>query len=94
LSSNAARQTTTMQSIARSAAEQVSATEQIAQAMRGLRGQSRDITSALGAQAKDAALQAADVEIVAREITALRAANTEQAALLASMTTMDGEQAT
>jgi hypothetical protein len=47
--------------------------------MRDVRSRMREITVALGAQAKSATVSANDVAVVAREIAALRVANTEQA---------------
>jgi ABC-type transporter Mla subunit MlaD len=63
----------------------VTATEQVSQAMRDVRGGIREITQVLAAQTKTAAANAADLAIVVREVAAVRGANAEQAEQIATL---------
>jgi hypothetical protein len=54
-----------------------------------MRSRTREIATALGVQAKAAATVAGDVATVAREISAVRAANAEQAETVAALARRD-----
>jgi hypothetical protein len=74
-----------MQALAGATSEQATSTEEISHSMRHVRSRTREIATALGAQAKSATASAIDVEVVAREIVALRLANGEQSVLVADI---------
>ena len=80
-----AKQTVSMQALAGATSEQATSTEEISHSMRHVRSRTREIASALGAQAKSATNTALDVAVVAREIVAVLQANGEQSVLVADL---------
>lgn len=82
-----------MQAVARATGEQVAATTGVMQSMRDIRGRSREITTALGAQARSAVATATDVAVVTREIASMREATAEQVDMVAGLARRTGATA-
>jgi hypothetical protein len=85
LATSAARQTATLQGVAHAAGEQATATGEVLKALRELRVQSREVTTAINAQAQSASASLPDLELVNRESAALRVAVAEQAEQIAAL---------
>jgi methyl-accepting chemotaxis protein len=93
LAASAVRQTTMLQSVLQASNEQATTTAQVAQAMRDVRGRAREIAAALTVHARSAAATVADVEIVTREGSSVRAATAQQLELVADLAVRTGSPA-
>ena len=93
LASGAVRQSATVAASARAAQEQAAAGDEIARVVTEMRGQAKEIASALAQHAKTMTANAADVASVASQVGKIRLANVQHADALALITSALGEGA-